>query len=68
VDQFAYALPVFLEITREQPHSADAYENLGEAYLQMKDREKAIAAFERAVNLGAKGESVQRKLERLRRG
>jgi tetratricopeptide (TPR) repeat protein len=63
VDQFEYALPVFLEITREQPHSADAHENLGEAYLQRKDREKAIAAFERAVKLGAKGGSVQRKPE-----
>jgi hypothetical protein len=66
VDKYEYALPVFLEIVREQPGSADAYENLGEAYLQKKDKERAVAAFEQALKLGAKGDSIQKKIDRLR--
>jgi tetratricopeptide (TPR) repeat protein len=66
VDKYQYALPVFLEIVREQPGSADAYENLGEAYLQKKDKERAVAAFEQALKLGAKGDSIQKKIDRLR--
>jgi hypothetical protein len=68
VDKYQYALPVFLEIVREQPESADSYQNLGEAYLQMKDKENAIAAFDQALKLGAKDESIQKKLQRLKQG
>lgn len=68
VDKYRYALPVFLQIVRENPQSADAYDNLGEAYLQKKDRKSAIAAFEQALKLGAKGDAVQKKLDRLRKG
>jgi tetratricopeptide (TPR) repeat protein len=48
VDQYSNALPVFLQIVQEQPRSADAYENLGDAYLQKKDKKRAVAAFEEA--------------------
>ncbi|MBW8746357.1 MAG: tetratricopeptide repeat protein [Acidobacteria bacterium] len=68
VDKYSHALPVFLQIVRENPQSADAYDNLGEAYLQKKDRKSAIAAFEQALKLGAKGDAVQQKLDRLRKG
>jgi len=68
VDKYSYALPVFLRVVQENPQSADAYDNLGEAYLQKKDRKNAIAAFERALKLGAKGDAVQKKLDRLRQG
>jgi len=67
VDKYTYALPVFQQIVREQPRSADAFENLGEAYIQKKDRHRAIKALEQAVELGA-NEAVRKKLEELRRG
>ena len=66
VDRYEYALPVFQQIVAEQPTSADAYENLGEAYLQKKDKQKAIAAFEQALKLGGNGDSLRRKIEQLR--
>jgi hypothetical protein len=66
VDQYAYALPVFQQIVREHPRSADAFENLGEAYIQKKDRKRAIKTLERAVAFGA-NEAVRKKLEELRR-
>jgi tetratricopeptide (TPR) repeat protein len=64
VDQYAYALPVFHQIVREHPRSADAFENLGEAYIQKKDRKRAIKTLERAVALGA-NDAVRKKLEEL---
>ncbi|WP_263419603.1 tetratricopeptide repeat protein [Terriglobus albidus] len=67
VDKYSHAIPVFLQIVRENPQSADAYNNLGEAYLQKKDRKHAIAAFEQALKLGANGDAVQKKLDRLRK-
>lgn len=66
VDRYDHALAVFREIIAEDPSSAAAYENLGEAYLQKHDRGNAMAAFERAVELGSKSEDVRRKLAMLR--
>lgn len=66
VDAYSYALPVFLQIVKEQPQSADAYENLGEAYLQKKDDAKAVWAFQKSLDLGNKDESLLRKIARLK--
>lgn len=67
VDKYDHALAVFHQIIAENPNSAEAYGNLGEAYLQQHDKENAIAAFQRAVDLGLKGDDVPRKLAALRR-
>ncbi len=66
VDRYGHALAVFHEIIAESPNSAEAYGNLGEAYLQQHDKENAISAFQRAVDLGLKGDDVPRKLAALR--
>ena len=67
VDKYDHALAVFHQIIAENPSSAEAYGNLGEAYLQQHDKANAISAFQRAVELGLKGNDVPRKLAALRR-
>jgi len=67
VDRYDHALAVFHQIIAENPRSAEAYGNLGEAYLQQHDTGNAISAFQRAVDLGLKGDDVPRKLAALRR-
>ena len=62
VDKYDHALAVFHQIIAENPSSAEAYGNLGEAYLQQHDKANAISAFQRAVDLGLKGNDVPRKL------
>jgi tetratricopeptide (TPR) repeat protein len=67
VDKYDHALAVFHQIIVENPSSPEAYGNLGEAYLQQHDKANAISAFQRAVELGLKGDDVPRKLTALRR-
>jgi len=66
VDKYDHARAVFNQIIAEKPTSPDAYSSLGEAYLQQGDKANAIAAYQKAVDLGAKSEDVLRKLTRLR--
>lgn len=65
VDKYDHALAVFHQIVSENPSSAEAYNNLGEAYLQKDDKRNAISAFQHAVDLGLKDDDVRRKLVSL---
>jgi len=65
IDKYDHALAVFHQIVSENPSSAEAYDNLGEAYLQQHDKKNAISAFQHAVDLGLKGDDVRRKLVAL---
>ena len=65
VDKYDHALAVFNQVIAENPKSPDAYTSLGEAYLQQGDTAHAIAAYQKAVDLGSKSDDVKRKLERL---
>lgn len=67
VDKYDHALAVFRQIIVENPGSGEAYENLGEAYLQQHDKKNAISAFQKAVDLGLKSDDVRRKLATLSR-
>ena len=55
----------FNQIISENPTSPEAYENLGEAYLQQHDNPNALAAFQRSIDLGSKSEDARRKLAAL---
>ncbi|HEX3569311.1 MAG TPA: tetratricopeptide repeat protein [Acidobacteriaceae bacterium] len=66
VDKYDHARAVFRQIIAQNPTSADAYSSLGEAYLQQGDIANAIAAYQKALDLGSKSEDVKRKLARLR--
>ncbi len=65
VNQYDYALPIFKQVIEENPLSGAAYASLGEAYLQMKDDEKALTAFQQAIDLGFKDNDVTKKLSSL---
>lgn len=65
VDKYDHALAVFNRIIAENPGSAEAYENLGEAYLQQHDQGRAISAFQHALDLGSNSDDVRRKLAML---
>jgi hypothetical protein len=66
VDKYDHARAVFRQVIAENPASADAYSSLGEAYLQQGDKTNAIAAYQKALDLGSKSEDIRRKLARLR--
>ncbi|HEY6374596.1 MAG TPA: tetratricopeptide repeat protein [Edaphobacter sp.] len=67
VNQYDYALPVFRQVIEENPLSGAAYASLGEAYLQMKDDARALAALQQAIDLGLKDDDITRKLSSLRK-
>jgi hypothetical protein len=41
-------------------------ESLGEAYLQMDDKKRALEAFQRAIDVGSQSSSVRKKVEQLK--
>ena len=66
VDKYDHALAVFHQVIAENPTSSEAEESLAEAYLQQGDKANAIAAFQKAFDLGLKNEDARKKLARLR--
>lgn len=68
VDRFDLAVPVFKQVTHEHPTSSNAFDSLGDAYLQMGKRVEAVAAFEKAVLLDPDNADPARKLAKLRKG
>ncbi len=49
-----YALEFFKQNTLKFPNSSNAWDSLGEAYLTYEDYEKALACYQKAVELGEK--------------
>lgn len=47
------------------PTSSNAYDSMGDYYLEIKDTKKAIAAFEKALSLKEVSDT-RRKLEQLK--
>ena len=45
------ALKIFLEITRKEPNNFYAYNNLGMLYSQMKEKDKALYAYEKSLSI-----------------
>jgi hypothetical protein len=61
VDNYPVALAVFERVIAEHPDSADAYDSLGDAYLQQGDKVRARAAFDKVLALDPKREEAARK-------
>ena len=66
VDNYPAALAVFNRVVAEHPDSANAYDSLGDGYLQRGDQVQALAAFERALALDPKLEDTRRKRDLLK--
>jgi len=61
------ALRVFEFNVAENPASANAYDSMGEAYMQTGDRKKATAAYKKSLELDPKNENAKQKLEELKK-
>jgi tetratricopeptide (TPR) repeat protein len=69
--QLPAAIQVFELNTRIYPASANAWASLGEAYEQAKQKDKAIAAYNKAIELdakGAAGDRARKMLKQLKAG
>ena len=62
------AIAVLQLNTADHPGSSDAFDSLGEAYMEAGRREDAIRSYERALALDPANENARRMLEKLRGG
>ena len=47
------------------PNSANAYDSLGEAYMEVGDNKKAIENFKKSIRLNSKTDNVKKMIEKL---
>ena len=64
-DRYDSAIPVMEFLVREYPESAGNYDSLGDAYLQKGEREKAAAAFRKALEIDPQALDTKAKLDKL---
>jgi tetratricopeptide (TPR) repeat protein len=61
------AITVFQLNTERYPQSANVWDSLGEAYMNAGDKEKAIADYEKSLQLNPENQNAVDKLKELRR-
>ena len=59
------AITVFELNNQSYPESANTYDSLGEAYLAVGDKQKALASYKNALNLNPDSESAKQAIEKL---
>ncbi|HEX8140310.1 MAG TPA: tetratricopeptide repeat protein [Pyrinomonadaceae bacterium] len=64
--RFREAIEVFKLNVKSYPLSANAYDSLGDAYSRSGDKEQAIKAYEKALELNPASSDTAEKLRRLR--
>lgn len=62
------AITVLQLNTADHPGSSNAFDSLGEAYMEAGRREEAVQCYERALTLDPANENARQRLERLRGG
>ncbi|WP_318308556.1 tetratricopeptide repeat protein [Flagellimonas crocea] len=65
-DKSSQGINVFLLALKLYPNSANLYDSLGEAYLYVGDKEKAIESFERSLELYPQNQNAIERLEQLK--
>ena len=63
----ASAVELFRFIAELYPDSANAYDSLGESYMESGDKERAIANYEKSLQLDPENDNAREMLKRLRR-
>jgi tetratricopeptide (TPR) repeat protein len=64
-DNYDLAIPIMEILVSEYPNSAANYDSLGDAYLQKGEKNKAAAAFRKALQLDPNAKGTKAKLDRL---
>jgi hypothetical protein len=64
-NNFDAAIKVFQFNTVQYPQSANVWDSLGEAYLKAKDKEHALAAYKRSLELNPNNENAKRAIEAI---
>jgi hypothetical protein len=59
------AIILFEVNVQTHPESANAYDSLGEAYVDARDREKALAAYRKSLELNPRNENAKRMIEQI---
>jgi tetratricopeptide (TPR) repeat protein len=65
-DRKAAAIKIFQLNVEAYPHSANAYDSLGEAYASSGDKQRAIANYEKALSIDPQKESSAAALKQLK--
>lgn len=65
-DKVAEALEIFKLIASEFPHSANAYDSLGEAYLKKGDKELSLTNYEKSLAMNPDNFNAEDQIERIK--
>ncbi|MBN8682485.1 MAG: tetratricopeptide repeat protein [Chitinophagales bacterium] len=60
------ALEIFKLIAEQFPHSANAYDSLGEAYLALGDKEKSLSHYEKSLAMNPDNFGAEDQIERIK--
>jgi tetratricopeptide (TPR) repeat protein len=59
------SLEIFKLIAEQFPHSANAYDSLGEAYLALGDKEKSLSHYEKSLAMNPDNFGAEDQIERI---
>jgi hypothetical protein len=62
------AIVIFEVNVRTHPNSWNAYDSLGEAYVNARDKQRALNAYRKSVELNPENTSAKRKIEQIESG
>jgi tetratricopeptide (TPR) repeat protein len=60
------AIIIFEVNARTHPHSANAYDSLGEAYADARDKQHALAAYQRSLELNPENANAREMMKKLK--
>lgn len=66
LDHTKEALPIFAWNVQRFPKSGNVHDSLGEAYWHAGDRARAVASYQRSLELDPKNDNAKRMIELLR--
>lgn len=63
-----YAIVIFEVNARTHPNSSNANDSLGDGYMAANDREHALRAYKRSVDLNPENDNTKRMIEKIEHG
>jgi len=59
------AIEIFKLVTKYYPHSSNAYDSLGEAYMKANENEQAIENYKKSLILNPNNENAKEMLKKI---